>query len=390
MISLQYGLPKIINNEDDDNDLPADSDFDDITLTQLPLPLPGENTKMSPFLVYIRLVKILSGILKELYTTTRRRSGPQKIEQLTRELQVWESISEPTIGRFSDLGQDYGQVDESGRDFMSLWLHLLSQMALVYIHRPALTFDPSEPQFISSIATCSKASENVISLLHIYRGDEQLFRLFPSGPNIIFQCALLCLYQAWHNLTLPKVASPSSLIWDQNLQSGPALVIDAAASLLEELHQTESPRFALNQDLPLKSNPLTQASSLLRHLSTTTAQHSTQTNEQSQSPHSLLSTNSHPVREHSFAPSSHASHYQPEGKLESQHFTPQSLRAASNQEINMQIDNGEGIETSADFLFEDGNGLEYLNQMDESTWTFLSQMGGYSGEGSNSGYLNFG
>jgi len=386
MTSLHYGLPKLINNEDDDNDLPADCDFDDITLTQLPLPFPGESTKMSPFLCYIKLAKILSAILKELYTTTRRRNGVQKIEQLTRELQVWDSLSEITIGRFSDVDQDYyGQNrDGDGRDAMSLWLHLLSQMALIYIHRPALTFEPSEPQFQTSLRMCSKASENVISLLDMFHGDEKLRRMFPSGPNIIFQCALLCLYRAWH--TLPSTnASPLSYIQNDERWIGPSPAVETAASLLDTLNKTGLSQSVSAQEFSAKTAPLLQASWVLRHLLTATAQCVATSTE---SPHSVISTTSNSISAFPCVPPSNTSrsHF---GDLEQMQFASEPIRLSSSHNTELGVGGGHGSETSPDFLFGNENGLEYLNQMDDSTWTFLSQLGGYSGEINTDGLVNY-
>jgi hypothetical protein len=379
MTSLYYGLPKIINNEDDDNDLPADCDFDDITLNQLPLPLPGESTKMSPFLCYIKLAKILSSILKELYTTTRRRNGVQKIEQLTRELQVWESLSEITIGKLTDLEQDYGQHrDGSGEDILSIWLHLLSQMALIYVHRPALTFETTEPQFKASLALCSKASVNVISMLHRFRREEQLFRIFPAGPNLIFQSALLCLYRTWHQIPSASGTSPESSIHDnENIELNP--VIEIASSLLDDLNHTGfSQHLSLQDDFSTKPPPLLQASWVLRHLSTITTQHlQTSTIE---SPRSTISANALPNYTIS-VPSGSRSR-----GLETTHFSPDSVRPSLSEQY---MHGSSGSPISSDFLFGDGNGLGYLNQMDESTWTFLSQMGGYSGE-ANASFTNYG
>lgn len=394
MISLHYGLPKLINNEDDDNDLPIESDFDDITLTQLPLPFPGEPTRMSPFLCYIKMAKLLSSVLKELYTTTRRRNGTHKIEQLTRELQVWQSLSETTITTLYNVEQDLEQdVDSLRRETASIWLHLLGQMALIYIHRPALTFESHEPQFQVSLDICSEAASTVLSILEMARGDGRLLRIFPSGPNLIFQCALLCLYRTWHDMRITTEGVPRAPPVEKEKPVGSSAAIDIALGLLGELHGTvySQPNHTHNISQS-KTHPLVQASQVLRYLANTTARRRKATTLGS--PHSVASPKSDIysqsniyVARSSSSPSQRR--FDGTSTFEALHLNSGPLPAQDSvieHGTQTALNDGFEMEFIPDFLSGDGNGLDYLNQMDESTWTFLSQMGGYSGEAGGINY----
>ncbi|KAI2816563.1 transcriptional regulator family: Fungal Specific TF [Aspergillus niger] len=84
-----HGLPKLIQDDDVDTDLPIDTDLDDVTASDIPLPLPGETTSMATFILYVKLLRLFSSCLKSLYTTTKRRNGVAKITALDHELSVW-------------------------------------------------------------------------------------------------------------------------------------------------------------------------------------------------------------------------------------------------------------------------------------------------------------
>ncbi|OBT71931.1 hypothetical protein VF21_09020 [Pseudogymnoascus sp. 05NY08] len=265
--SLKYGFPKLINDEDDDNDLPVDSDFENMEITQLPLPLPGEDTKFGPFLFYIKLAKILSTCLKQLYTTTRRRQGVEKIASLTRALQAWESAAPSIDGLATDMdevleNQGSSRIEHGNPSFILLWLRLLSLAAMIFVHRPALTYETTQPQFSTSLKICVDSASKIISMLHHYRHEYRLLCMSPIGPSIIFQSALLCLYGHWHSInTQPGV---------ENYEF--SAVVVTATELLDNIYnstmmadqRTQSLHLPVARDPP--EAPLAQASWTLRYL----------------------------------------------------------------------------------------------------------------------------
>ncbi|OBT58489.1 hypothetical protein VE04_01209 [Pseudogymnoascus sp. 24MN13] len=265
--SLKYGFPKLINDEDDDNDLPVDSDFENMEITELPLPLPGEDTKFGPFLFYIKLAKILSTCLKQLYTTTRRRQGVEKIASLTRGLQTWESAAPSVDGLATDMDEVLenhcpSSIEHMNPPFILLWLRLLSLAAMIFVHRPALTYESTQPQFNTSLKICVDSASKIISTLHHYRHEYRLFCMSPIGPSVIFQSALLCLYGNWHSInTQPDVGNYEF-----------SAVVLAAAELLDNIYnstmmadqRTQSLHLPLTRDPP--EAPLAQASWTLRYL----------------------------------------------------------------------------------------------------------------------------
>ena len=350
MISLYYGLPKVIQDEDDDNDLPVDCDFDDITVTQLPLPLPGEPTRFTPFLCYVRLSKILSRVLKELYTTTRRRNAVERMAALDRELRMWLSITEPMIGVLRH--PDERQEDAHGRDFPSLWLHLIYRLAVIYVHRPALTFEPTEPKFKDSLELCSKAASAIIQLLSSSSSDAQLFQLFPIGPSIVFHCGLLNIFSAW-------CLQPPSLSFKNSVGN--------AATLIEHLEATRFHEPSVHEKRTLgrvSSQPLSHAAWVLRHLSTMTSQLPSLTVT---SPTSSMSWTQSP----SFSALTPTRH---DHGLSSQ---VQSVPSAV-QELPQEYHQRPTL-LDPDLSFGNGGGIDYLNQMDDSMWNFLPPMDGMAG-----------
>ncbi|KAL4898236.1 fungal-specific transcription factor domain-containing protein [Aspergillus ambiguus] len=200
--SIVHGLPKIIQDDDVDTDLPIDTDLDDVTTADIPLPLPGEKTSMATFIAYATLLRILSSCLKSLYTTTKRRNGVAKITALDHELSVWRYSVFQFKGSEMQKNHDVGLLDTShmnSRDqsFETLFLHLLSNVAVVLVHQPALTFDPKHPQFIKSLSKCVGAALNILSLLGNSHYNQRLHYLLPNKSSIVFQSTLMCFYHQW-------------------------------------------------------------------------------------------------------------------------------------------------------------------------------------------------
>ena len=228
--SVAHGLPMLINESDMDTELPLDCDFDDITATTLTLPLPGETTRLSLFLSHVRLTRIISSCLKQLYTTTQRRGGVEKILMLDRELHVWENTCNAMFSaNTSSPRQAHSQEDEA---FAIPYLQLMWNVCMLLVHLPALTFEPKVPQFSQSLKVCAHSSRNIINTFGKHRSERRLFHLQPNGARLIFQSALMCLYESWHSTASAGVEQRST---EQRVDLDVPLrdIISTAIDLLE-------------------------------------------------------------------------------------------------------------------------------------------------------------
>ncbi|KAK0115613.1 hypothetical protein ONS95_000117 [Cadophora gregata] len=357
MISLHYGLPKIIQDEDDDNDLPIDCDIGNISLTQLPLPLPGEQTRFASFLVYVRLSKILSMVLKDLYTTTRRRNAEDAMVSLDRELSMWLSLAEPVIGELWDPSER--ENDAPSWDFSSLWLHAMYRLAVIYIHRPALTFEPTEPKFKDSLGIYSKAASALIQLLIMSTSERRLFYALPIGPSIVFQCGILNLFAVWY--------TPSSALDYKS-------PVESAASLLEHLEKSIFYKRPTPEEGAIGTRynqPLSHAAWVLRHLSAITSQ----IPDISGSP---AASSSHQNDSSQWAcnpaPSYTAPAYHPDSRGQHNDVVTPSIQ------LGLQAPQEQATFLDPNFPWGLGGGIDYFNQMYDSLWNFLPSVDDMMGD----------
>lgn len=214
---MYHGLPRSIKSADVDVDLTMDVDFHDISIQHLPSPLTGEMTNAGWFLHHIQIAQILSRCLDQLYTTTQRRGGVEKIAQLESELQLWKRNLPPeSLNVLDDHSPLYAAsrddpLDASGLQpgpsFISAWLRLLGELTALLIHRCALTFDRTEPQFLSSLRSSTVAATRILRILHRAREIPLIFWVWPSGLHVIAQSALLLLYSCWLDIRPPSVGS---------------------------------------------------------------------------------------------------------------------------------------------------------------------------------------
>ena len=264
-----FGLPRTVQHADVDVDLPINADFDDLHCEQLSYPLPGETTRVEPFIHYIQLSQLMSHCLQQMYTTTDRRGAIGKIQRLQRELDVWGQnvlASQSDISLMEDIGKnDLGEM--SG--YISLWLSLLAQFTSVLIHRPALTFDPEEPQFSESLDVCVESATQIIACFHNGSGHHLLPQMWPSGYHLVFQSALMLLYNCW--VRGPQDASTSQSSMNLATSLNPMKLVGTAIELLNPQPTTAdniaSTPGNLNSGLsPEAITELSQTSSFLQHL----------------------------------------------------------------------------------------------------------------------------
>lgn len=212
MTSLLHGLPALINDVDVDNDLPSDCYLLGLDSADISHPLPGENTAVFVFIQYVRIGKILSRIREMLYTTTKRRNGVAKIKELDLDLQMW-SQSLKAHGIKFEIGAlptiNPLEVTGKGIERTTLWLQLLANIAMVFIHRPGLSFDESTSQFANCLRACVASSSAGLALLENTHVPRWLQNLSIMGPAVVFQSGLMHVYYQCLSATVQLEGGPS-------------------------------------------------------------------------------------------------------------------------------------------------------------------------------------
>ena len=235
-------MPRLTQDSDVDTDLPVEADIDDMSVSQIPYNLPGEDPEFSLFMDHMRISRILFDCLDQLYTTKRRRGGIQKIVRLDRRLLVWKENLQGGRDIMAVILEDLNKENRPLKDQLTqtmmespltLWTHLLAELATVLIHRPALTFDPKSPQFSQSLQRCVEASANIIILRAMHDANSWLFNMWPLGSHILLQSALMLLFNHWHGGTGPSCGRPTKA-GSENTQS----LVDITVDVLRRQHHT--------------------------------------------------------------------------------------------------------------------------------------------------------
>lgn len=226
---MVHGLPQLISNSDVDNDMPTDCNLQDVSTVHLSHPFPGEITSIFFFNQYVLLGKKLSKILEQLYTTTARRGGVEKICSLDRDLRAWnqafnahQHVNPFEIGSFSRL--PFEESNHEGHAFINSWLQLMANIAMVMIHRPGLTFDVVTPEFCRSLKSCVASCAVIIELVDDNALGWWLRNQCPSGPALVFQCALMHIYLHCN----PEVSGPG---WATSSATSRSIVFKAISIL---------------------------------------------------------------------------------------------------------------------------------------------------------------
>lgn len=184
MTATLHGLPKVIHDADVDTDYPVDCELIESTATELSLPLPGESTSIGVYITLVRLSRLLSRTLAELYTTTERRDSVRKMELLRDEVKAW--------------SQSFLHGQSTLSTIQGLWMSLAEDYMTVLIHRPGLTFDPTTRPFSECLQICTAACSRIISSATSLAN----FRFAPgvgaSLSSLVFQCALMVVFKHCH------------------------------------------------------------------------------------------------------------------------------------------------------------------------------------------------
>jgi hypothetical protein len=199
-------LPRLIRDQDVDTDLPSSVDHDHLSRSHVAFPLPGERSQVDSALCLFRISRIIASTMENLYTTTRRRGGVEKINGLQAELDMW--AREIPLSTSVENGQTAGIGVES---FVASLLQIVLCIATIHVHRPALSFTSPDPQITISLQRCTEASTTLINLLSAalepnkgnskdrasYEDGLLLCLLYPSGPHMLWQAGVNILYAHW-------------------------------------------------------------------------------------------------------------------------------------------------------------------------------------------------
>lgn len=207
---------------------------------------------------------ILSTILHQLYTTSQRRGGEQKILRLDRDLRVWHqnfSTLHSSPHDITDVDKTLHKVRwqrcEDDVHFIVAWLDLMANFALVLIHRPALTFDSTTQRFKESLSICLKACSAIIQLGSTSNIHRRAMTSVPFGAALIFQSSLMPIF---HQCILEDAGlSDNQVNMNKTLEDGVELLQSIEAEQSESI-------------LPIRE--ASQVNSLLRTLSNSFASQS--------------------------------------------------------------------------------------------------------------------
>ncbi|GKT52631.1 transcriptional activator protein DAL81 [Colletotrichum spaethianum] len=207
--SAYHGMPRLIRDQDVDTDLPSRVDHDQVSRERVAFPLPGERTQVDTALCMFKLAVIVGKALEKLYSTTRRRGGVTKVNQLQAELTMWkrmlpiDKVADP-----EDDGVDLPPI-ASTNTFEVMFLRAAFYNATVHVHRPALAFTTADPQFNASLLACGRASAELIRLTATSVFDSNIdapqqgieaiaiVHLYPNGLHMLWQAGLTLLFARW-------------------------------------------------------------------------------------------------------------------------------------------------------------------------------------------------
>lgn len=198
-MAVTYGLPRLIQDSDVDTAMPVDCELQYIDDQPLVHPLPGESTPVALYIYYVELLKLVSEILAQLYTTSSRRGGADKIATLDRDLRVWHhgctracKLSLHEIGdvtkRMYNARSSPCSVSEKR---MVTWLEIMVNYTMILIHRPALTFDLETQRFRDSLNCCLRCSTAILHLMDSDSIEIWDTLIAPLGPSVVFQSGLM-------------------------------------------------------------------------------------------------------------------------------------------------------------------------------------------------------
>ncbi|OAA65552.1 Transcription factor [Niveomyces insectorum RCEF 264] len=192
--TIHRGIPRLIRPADVDIDLSARTGFSGHSIQQLPVLLPGKTfSPLSLFRQQIALYQILSETVDQLYTTWNRRGSVAKIRSLDDKLATWRRAF-----RFHSVVQPKDTSSSQDEEpFAVVRLRVLSEFARIFIHRPALTFAHTEPQFRESLVASLEAGDALLAASQGTHRVRRLLRIWPLSLAFLLQLGVLFLYPFW-------------------------------------------------------------------------------------------------------------------------------------------------------------------------------------------------
>lgn len=189
------------------------TDCPDHSIQQLPVIVPGDAaSSLGLFRQYISLYQILSETLDQLYTTWGRRDGVSKIRRLEHKLNSWRQTLQ-----FHSAAQSHPAAES----FALSRLAALTEFAHLLIHRPALSFDASYPQFTTSLVASVRAAEALLTSIHGSRYCRLLIQAWPLSLSVVVQLGLTFMYPFWVDI-------PAACLSEEALRERIAAVCELA------------------------------------------------------------------------------------------------------------------------------------------------------------------
>lgn len=195
-ISAIDGLPKSFRDQDIDVELPSDVDDDFVNSEEYLLSLPGEPTGMLLFLSLVKVVRVLSNTLEILYTTTDRRQTVTKIQTIDRLLDQWVH----TLPDHLQLDPVAAQppCDDTRIEPAVAFLHLTYFYVRFAAHRVAISFQPTAPQYRTSLLRCMEIVKEIICLNSHCQRHLLVLDVNPgSHVYTLWSCGLMSLFGLW-------------------------------------------------------------------------------------------------------------------------------------------------------------------------------------------------
>jgi hypothetical protein len=268
--SIHQGVPRLIRPMDVDVEFSMNKDCPDHSIQQLPVIVPSEAaSSLGIFRQQISLYQIFSEVLDQLYTTWNRRDGCSKIHRLHDKLSSWKTSFDAHTASQHSLGSPMGT-----ESFSVYRLRVLAEFARLLIHRTAITFNESEPQFQTSLVIAVESSQTLILLLQDSLYPERLMLTWPFSMPAVLQLGLMLLYPYWieapyaclRRATLYESIDKACHLLDAGVKFSDARELtqsdsakrDSASRFLRELaHRTVTQLIAPESETPRRGEDIT-------------------------------------------------------------------------------------------------------------------------------------
>ena len=217
----------MIKDEDVDTEEPADVDDENVTETGFQPALPGEPTRISSAIAMVRLTKVLSNVLKELYPVcSGTELSLQKVEKLADQLEAWRSKLAPHLRLEFQQDKPSTRVTGDRSALLSVVYYYIRSL----IHRPVISSDLG-PKAASSVLALADSSKHIIQIVSLLEERRMSFSVPLNRNEMLITSGIGLLYQG---LTLKQ---DSKLILDHQR------LVCEAANILQRAQAPGGPNF---------------------------------------------------------------------------------------------------------------------------------------------------